>query len=273
MTTFKRRHEVLESLIKSWKYGHEVLVHEVEGVSETKTDEEVSEHQGVKNMKSEKLQEDSLTTNTDEREPGTDQEVSEDVGDTKQACKLEDGNSMASLNEDTVTINDDEVDEKKSPDFSQIKMPPKILKRGRPKGAEVTVIGIPREKKKKEGQNGLLPFCKLSPIEKDRVILGSLSTALAVGEAIAGHRLLNKEDILPIGQISDTIRDDEMVDILRVEKYFDKDAWLLVMKSGEEKNRIGFVCAVCAKIINDEREDSIRCDRKESPKKENLSTE
>ena len=92
-------------------------------MSETKTDQEVgepkevSEPQGVKNMKSEKLQEDSLTTNTDEREPGTDQEVSEDVGDTKQACKLEDGNSMASLNKDTVTINDDEVDEKKSPDF------------------------------------------------------------------------------------------------------------------------------------------------------------
>ena len=39
------------------------------------------------------------------------------------------------------------------------------------------------------------------------MILSSLSTSLAVGEAIAGHRLLNKGDILPVGKISDTIRD------------------------------------------------------------------
>ena len=107
----------------------------------------------------------------------------------------------------------------KSPDFSQIKMPPKILKRGRPKGAEVTVIGLVKKKKKTESQNKLLSFKKLSLIEKDQMILGSLSMSQAVGEAIAGHRLLNKEDILPVGKMSDTIRDDEMVDIHRVEKY------------------------------------------------------
>ena len=82
-----------------------------------------------------------------------------------------------------------------------------------------------------------------------------------MGEAIAGHRLLNKEDILPVGKISDTKRDDEMVDIHRVEKYFDRDAWLLVWKSSGEKNCIDFVCSVCKKMINDEREDSMACDR------------
>ena len=61
--------------------------------------------------------------------------------------------------------------------------------------------------------------------------------------------------------MSDTIRDDEMVDIHRVEKYFDRDAWLLVLKSSSEKNCIDFVCSVCTKMINDEREDSIACDR------------
>ena len=71
--------------------------------------------------------------------------------------------------------NDGDRDEKRSSGFSQIKMPPKILKRGHPKGAEVTVIGLPR-KKKKESPNNLLPFCRLSPIEKERMILGSLET-------------------------------------------------------------------------------------------------
>ena len=123
------------------------------------------------------------------------------------------------LKEDSVVTHGDERKGIKSPYFSQIKMPPKILKRGRPKGAEVTVIGLVKKKKKTESQNKLLSFKKLSPIEKDQMILGSLSMSQAVGEAIAGHRLLNKEDILPVGKMSDTIRDDEMVDIHRVEKY------------------------------------------------------
>ena len=114
---------------------------------------------------------------------------------------------------------------------------------------------------KRESQNKLISFKKLSPIEEDRMILSFLSTSQAVGEAIAGKRLLNKEDVLPVGRISDTIRDDEMVDIHRVQKYFDRNAWFLVLKSSREKNSIDFVCSVCTKVINDECEDSIACDR------------
>jgi len=58
------------------------------------------------------------------------------------------------------------------------------------------------------------------------MILGSLCTSLALSEAIAGHRFLS--NILPVCKISDTVRDEEMVDIHCVEKYFEKDAWLSV---------------------------------------------
>ena len=47
-------------------------------------------------------------------------------------------------------INDDERDGKKSPEFSKIKIPPKVLKRGRPKSVEVTVIGLPRKKERRK---------------------------------------------------------------------------------------------------------------------------
>ena len=47
-------------------------------------------------------------------------------------------------------INDDERDGKKSPEFSKIKIPPKVLKRGRPKSVEVTVIGLPRKKQRRK---------------------------------------------------------------------------------------------------------------------------
>ena len=95
--------------------------------------------------------------------------------------------------------------------------------------------------------------------------LGSLSvqcTSLAVSEPIAGHRFSTKGDILPVCiEILDTVRDEEMVDIHRVEKYFEKDAWLSVLKSRKEKTHVDVVWSVCAKMINDESEDSIACDR------------
>ena len=72
------------------------------------------------------------------------------------------------------------------------------------------------------------------------MILGSLSTSLAAGEAIAGHRFWTRDDILPVGK-TDTVRDEEMVDICRVEKYFEKDVWLYVLKSTKEKTRIDFL--------------------------------
>ena len=64
------------------------------------------------------------------------------------------------------------------------------------------------------------------------------------------------DDSLPVDKISDTVRDEEMV-----EKSFEKDAWLSVLKSRKEKTCVDFACSVCAKIINDESEDSIVCDR------------
>jgi len=45
-----------------------------------------------------------------------------------------------------------------------------------------------------------------------------------MSEAIAGHWFLTKDDILPVCKISDTVRDEEMVDIHHVDKYFEKDA-------------------------------------------------
>ena len=93
------------------------------------------------------------------------------------------------------------------------------------------------------------------------MILGSLSSSLAVADAIGGHRLLTKVDILPTGKMSDAIKDHEMLDLHRVERYFEKDAWLYVLKASEGKNRVDFICAVCFKSINDAKEDSIACDR------------
>jgi len=49
--------------------------------------------------------------------------------------------------------------------LNQIKLPPKIRKRGRPKGLEKTVIGLPRKKK---CRNKTLPFLKKLPVDRDK---------------------------------------------------------------------------------------------------------
>ena len=46
-----------------------------------------------------------------------------------------------------------------------IKLPPKIRKRGRPKGAEKTTIGLPRKKKK---ENKPVPFLKKYPTDREK---------------------------------------------------------------------------------------------------------
>ena len=49
--------------------------------------------------------------------------------------------------------------------LENVKLPPKIKKRGRPKGAEKAVIGLPRKKKKTDKS---IPFLKKQPIDKER---------------------------------------------------------------------------------------------------------
>lgn len=61
----------------------------------------------------------------------------------------------------------DELEGRSQTLLSNIKMLPKMLKRGRPKGAEVTVIGLPKAKKEIEKNDHIKPFCKLTPVEKE----------------------------------------------------------------------------------------------------------
>jgi len=57
-------------------------------------------------------------------------------------------------------------------DLENVKLPPKMKKRGRPKGAQKTIIGLPRRKKKKSCPESDKPtaFLRKNPIEKERGI-------------------------------------------------------------------------------------------------------
>lgn len=80
----------------------------------------------------------------------------------------------------------------KSSDLRTVQLPPKLRKRGRPKGAETTVIGLPKAKKVKMG---LVPFSKLRAVEKDRVLLECLVRPSVGSKAISSRELVHKESV------------------------------------------------------------------------------
>ena len=111
----------------------------------------------------------------------------------------------------------EEEESRSSPD-NKIKMPPKMIKRGRPRGAETTAIGLPVTKRRKS--NKLLPFEKLSSEDKNRFILLALvHDQQKVVQALQGDVLLTEENVKPFNILPDSLR-DKCIDIFARGKVF-----------------------------------------------------
>ena len=116
-------------------------------------------------------------------------------------------------------------------------MPPKLKKKGRPKGTETTVIGLPQSKKQRVVISKPKPFSKSSPLEKDRIILECFTNKIHVVAAIDDLRLLQIDDLFDFNAIPDTAR-DENIDIDRVEKYFNQTDGIQHWKSSIIKKKV-----------------------------------
>lgn len=266
MATFRERYDLLQSIIKSWEMGREVSVCEVEDGNQGNSEQcidgrfdgkglatniDINENKGAK------------LENTETEQPKLDSGVGEETSTTTESLKeLNEERPWNNTKQGQKAEKDpDELVEDSQTLLSNIKMPPKMLKRGRPKGAEMTVIGLPKAKKKKEKNDNIKPFCKLTPVEKDTAILRSLTSDLTASEALMGKRILRIDDLNSLHEIPDSIQDKENLDIYRVQKYFSREAWLQVLDFIQRKEEIGWCCSVCTKVINNDSEDSIACDR------------
>ena len=138
-------------------------------------------------------------------------------------------------------------------------MPPKMKKKGKPRGAETTVIGLPQAKKQRGFISKPKPFSKLSPLEKDRVILECFTNKVDVVIAIDGSRLLPIDDLFGFNAIPDTVC-DENIDIHRGEKYFNQTGWYAALENFHKKEKSGWTCLACHKHISKE-ESSVICER------------
>ena len=78
-------------------------------------------------------------------------------------------------------------------DINESSMPPKMKRKGRPKGAETTVVGIPKKKKLPTKPT---PYAKLLPKEKCKFTLSRLVNASADESALGKEKLLTSSEIL-----------------------------------------------------------------------------
>ena len=138
-----------------------------------------------------------------------------------------------------------------------IKMPPKLTKRGRPKGSEKTnVIGLPKKKNAKAST--LTQFVDMKNSEKEKRVL-----CWCVGEDVSKLCLESKKKVtcetIDPTEISSQLY-NEFVNIHSVSYWFEEDAWdkfeaFYNAKSAALKNR----CSTCSKTdaLDD---DTIHCD-------------
>ncbi|KAI0241980.1 hypothetical protein LSAT2_015341 [Lamellibrachia satsuma] len=111
--------------------------------------------------------------------------------------------------------------------LDDIKMPPPIRKRGRPKGAEMTVIGLP---KKRKMLTRPVPFLKRSSEEKECIIMRWFVKAEVAEKAMNGGELISCRAVEKRPEKVPMKCTDENVDLNRIRKYFRVAGWEALLR-------------------------------------------
>lgn len=137
--------------------------------------------------------------------------------------------------------------------LEKIKVPVAMRKCGRPKGQALTVIGLPKKRKR----TGEMPYAKLPLREKKIKLLTWLTGAEKAAEAMRG-KLLGEETVEQRPHhVPDGIR-DECVDVSLTRRFFSDDAWQAVEMVVKMKKEEPWKCHECKTNLHDEK--SVMCD-------------
>ena len=142
------------------------------------------------------------------------------------------------------------------PDLPSIKLPSRMRKRGRPKGCEKTVVGLP----KKKLRVGCVAFINLVPSRKEERMLSWFVSPNHVIVALAGSKL-TKDMVETIPEQVDNACVSDNVCLATIRRFFTADAWKCVQSVVSAKQQsCTYVCNVCQCDIDDSHEPSINCD-------------
>lgn len=123
-----------------------------------------------------------------------------------------------------------------------------------PKGHMVTVIGLPRKRKRAPTER---PYAELTMKEKKVKLLTWLTGTHNAAEAIKGKLLDGGTVEQRPERVHSGIR-DENVDVNLVRRFFSDDAWEAVKMVIDAKNQESWSCNECNSNLEDH--DSVMCD-------------
>lgn len=138
--------------------------------------------------------------------------------------------------------------------LAQVNLPARTAKRGRPKGADKTVIGLPKKKKR---YNKVIPFKSMSVYDKEKKILLWIVGEAEVTKVLSG--ILVEEESVEVrpDYLSKQLLDIN-VELELVHRYFTRDAWLALNSSLRIlRADPTYFCDVCRLVVSD---DFIICD-------------
>ena len=140
-------------------------------------------------------------------------------------------------------------------DNFNLTLPPKMNTRGRPKGKQLTAIGL---KRKRATTKEPVRFEEKTTTEKHRMLLECLVSIDDADSALKGQ-LLSESSVETIPEKISTAVLEDPVDMSTLRRYFDGDAWLCVQQVLTEKEgRPCWICDVCEDDLA--LHDSICCD-------------
>ena len=250
MKTFNERMMQMRALLESWQTGKpfnliDTSLHSIPSNVSAKIDK----------LFSESVDTASPDRDNSEVTPKTSLQSGENQADVKDTLQ---GTQPTRDEKKQMDIVDDDASE--FSEFADVRMPPKMLKRGRPKGAGLTITGLPKVKKRKVDSRNLVPFAKLKPEEKDRLLLECFVSPLTAEQALTGAQIQNCTIESNPLKIPDLARDESVVDINRIEKYFRNEEWLRVLEALTKKRKFPWICSGCTKAIKNSQ-DSVACER------------
>ena len=124
--------------------------------------------------------------------------------------------------------------------LSDLQLPARIRKKGRPKGRDFSVIGLPYKKRTNKIQKKILPFKQYSFFKRQIQILTWIVGKSKASMVMNSGEKVEIKDIPKMTQLPNSLLDD-IVDINAVVDFFTSDAWTKFLKLITQKRVYDFV--------------------------------
>jgi len=267
---FNSKMNVLKNILQHWENGMSVCVTGIDtAAADEFIEQQISDCEDTREHLHEENADDGFETESnysehDEDESSTltteivelPEHLQNEVTEPIQEIIVDEGGQFEEI------IDDDDYNEavrcvaqEENNFLSFVKLPPKMRKRGQPKGLANTVIGLPRKKAK----SGPVAFEKMLPPQKDIIILSWFVGKDAAEEAIKG-KIITEDVVETIPENVNNACVDECVCMQSVKRFFTHDAWKTVEDVLKFKREgCSYYCSICELEIDDGQDESINC--------------